>query len=68
MLLDARSMRDAGAPVYLYSFDYERTPGVGFVHAEDLNYVMGYGIGNFDLPPKSSDAAIQKVRGLKVRI
>jgi hypothetical protein len=26
----------------LYLFDYEREPGVGFSHAQDLNYVFGF--------------------------
>uniref|UniRef100_A0A914V8J1 Carboxylesterase type B domain-containing protein n=1 Tax=Plectus sambesii TaxID=2011161 RepID=A0A914V8J1_9BILA len=34
---DAQSVRDAGAPVYLYSFDY---PKISF-HSADLGFVMG---------------------------
>ena len=40
---DATAMRDAGSTqVYFYSFDYERMPGVGFTHAQDLNYLFGF--------------------------
>jgi carboxylesterase type B len=45
---DARAMRARGSTqVYLYSFDYERVVGEGFVHAEDLSYVMGYIFSNW---------------------
>jgi hypothetical protein len=39
---DATAMRDLGAPVFLYLFDYEREPGIGLSHAQDMNYLFGF--------------------------
>ena len=66
VITDARAMRDVGGKVFLYSFDHQRTPGVGFTHAEDLNYVMGFakgtdGYGSGFLGPLTpQDLKIQK--------
>lgn len=41
VLKDAQSMTESGGTIYLYSFDYEKVPGKGMRHADDLNYLMG---------------------------
>ncbi len=47
---DAASMRDSGATVYLYSFEYVRRgmEGIGPYHAQDLTYVFGIHPFTFD--------------------
>lgn len=39
-------MVENGGTVYLYSFDYEKVPGEGMRHADDLNYLMGNFFGS----------------------
>lgn len=60
---EARTLRDAGATVYLYSFDYEKIglEGLSPSHAFDLTYLVG-------IHPKEFDDRDYKIKNIYVQL